>query len=77
VIDDEGAFAGETSCAFKSRKQVAGAWEIVAACANPRNRWTAHIRLAVAGYRLTWSSQRGSQTYVRCARGPMMAEASR
>jgi hypothetical protein len=34
VIDDEGAFAGETSCAFKSRKQVAGAWEIVAACTN-------------------------------------------
>ena len=77
VIDGEGAFAGETSCAFKSRKQVAGAWELVAACASPRNRWTAHIRLAVAGNRLTWSSQRGSQTYVRCARGPMMAEASR
>jgi hypothetical protein len=77
VIDDDGAFAGETSCAFKSRKQVAGAWEVVADCANPRNRWTAHIRLSVAGNRLTWSSQRGSQTYVRCERGPMMAEASR
>ena len=77
VIDDEGAFAGETSCAFKSRKQVAGAWQVVAACANARNRWTAHIRLAVAGNRLTWSSQRGSQTYVRCERGLMMAEASR
>jgi hypothetical protein len=34
VIDGEGAFAGETSCAFKSRKQVAGAWEVVAACAS-------------------------------------------
>jgi hypothetical protein len=77
VIDDEGAFAGETSCAFKSRKQVAGAWQVVAACANARSRWTANIRLAVAGNRLTWSSQRGSQTYVRCERGPMMAEASR
>jgi hypothetical protein len=76
VIDDEGAFAGETSCAFKSRKQVAGAWQVVAACANPRSRWTANVRLAVVGNRLTWSSQRGSQTYVRCERGPMMAEAS-
>lgn len=77
VIDDEGAFAGETSCAFKSRKQVGGAWQVVAACANARDRWTAHIRLAVAGNQLTWSSQRGSQTYLRCERRPMMAEASR
>jgi hypothetical protein len=76
VIDDEGAFAGETSCAFKSRKHVAGAWQVVAACANARSRWTANVRLAVAGNRLTWSSQRGSQTYVRCERGPMMAAAS-
>jgi Putative peptidoglycan binding domain len=77
VIDDEGAFAGETSCAFKSRKQVAGAWQVVAACGNARSRWTANVRLAVAGNRLTWSSQRGSQTYVRCERDPMMADASR
>jgi Putative peptidoglycan binding domain len=72
VINDDGAFAGETSCGFKSRKQVAGAWQLVAACADGRNRWTAHIRLAVNGNRLTWTSQRGSQTYVRCERRPMM-----
>lgn len=75
VIDDQGAFAGETSCAFKSRKQVGDGWEVVASCANARDRWTARVRLAVTGNRLTWSSQRGSQTYVRCERGPMMAEA--
>jgi hypothetical protein len=77
VINDEGAFAGDTSCAFKSRKQVAGAWQLVAACANARRRWTSHIRLAVTGNRLIWSSQRGLQTYVRCERGPMMAQASK
>jgi hypothetical protein len=77
VINDEGAFAGDTSCAFKSRKQVAGAWQLVAACANARRRWTSHIRLAVTGNRLIWSSQRGLQTYVRCEGGPMMAQASK
>ena len=77
VINDEGAFAGDTSCAFKSRKQVAGGWQLVAACANARRRWTSHIRLAVTGNRLIWSSQRGLQTYVRCERGPMMAQASK
>jgi len=77
VINHEGAFAGDTSCAFKSRKQVAGAWQLVAACANARRRWTSHIRLAVMGNRLIWSSQRGLQTYVRCERGPMMAQASK
>jgi hypothetical protein len=77
VINDEGAFAGDTSCAFKSRKQVAGAWQLVAACANARRRWTSHIRLAVTGNRLIWSSRRGLQSYVRCQRGPMMAQASK
>jgi hypothetical protein len=77
VINDEGAFAGDTSCAFKSRKQVAGAWQLVAICANARRRWTSHIRLAVTGNRLIWSSRRGLQSYVRCQRGPMMAQASK
>jgi hypothetical protein len=77
VIDDLGAFAGQTSCAFKSRKPVSGAWQIVAECASERARWTAHVRLAVSGNRLTWSSERGSQTYVRCTRRAMLADASR
>ena len=77
VIDDQGAFAGQTSCAFKSRKPVSGAWQIVAECASERARWTANVRLAVSGNRLIWSSERGSQTYVRCTRRAMLADASR
>jgi len=77
VIDHQGAFAGQTSCGFKSRKPISGAWHIVAECASERARWTAHVRLAVSGNRLTWSSERGSQTYVRCTRRAILADASR
>jgi hypothetical protein len=31
-----------------------------------RDRWTANVRLAVAGAQLVWTSERGAQTYTRC-----------
>jgi uncharacterized membrane protein len=66
VIDSEGAWAGETFCAFRAKKRTRNGWDLVASCANARDRWTANVRLAVAGAQLVWTSERGAQTYMRC-----------
>ena len=68
VIRREGARAGNTFCAFGDAKLVEGVWNVAATCSDPRQRWTVNVRLSVAGDRLTWASQRGSQNYVRCPR---------
>jgi len=75
VIDGKGAWAGETFCAFKGKKQTADGWNVVASCSNAHDRWTANIRLVVNGDRLTWTSQRGSQSYFRCRLELRMARA--
>jgi uncharacterized membrane protein len=75
VIDGERAWAGETVCAFEKKKRTVDGWNVVASCSNGRERWTANIRLVVNGNRLTWTSQRGSQSYVRCERGPRIVNA--
>jgi hypothetical protein len=75
VIDADGARAGETFCRFKSKKQVADGWELVARCSNQHQRWTSNVRLRFEGERLNWTSKRGSQSYVRCTPAVMMAEA--
>jgi hypothetical protein len=75
VIDNDGARAGETFCAFKQKRPDRDGVNIVAACSNSHERWVARIRLVVDGDRLKWSSQRGSQKYVRC--GPTLQVASR
>lgn len=69
VLGEDRARAGTASCAFQRKTQAAGAagaWTIVARCSDGGSSWTAHIRLALAGKRLNWSSERGTQTYVRC-----------
>jgi uncharacterized membrane protein len=73
VINNAGARAGETFCAFKKKAQDGAGWNVIATCSNPRERWTANVRLAVEGDRLRWSSQRGSQSYVRCGQKVLMA----
>jgi len=75
VIDADGARAGETFCRFKSKKQVADGWDVVASCSNQNERWTSNVRLRVEGERLNWKSKRGSQSYVRCTPAVMIAEA--
>ncbi|HEX2724857.1 MAG TPA: peptidoglycan-binding protein [Beijerinckiaceae bacterium] len=67
MIESSGARAGDVTCAFKEKRQAGEAWDIVAQCTKARERWNAHIRLAVKNDRLTWTSERGSQTYVRCS----------
>jgi hypothetical protein len=75
VIDGEGAWAGETRCAFQRKKRAADGWSVVASCFNAHDRWTANIRLVVNGDRLTWTSERGSQSYLRCKTGSNIARA--
>jgi hypothetical protein len=76
VINSEGAWAGETFCLFSQRKQIDTGWAVVAKCANAQQRWTSNVRLTVSDNRLTWTSRRGTQTYMRCAPDVLMAQAS-
>jgi hypothetical protein len=75
VIDTDGARAGETLCAFESRRQTKLGWDVVARCSNSHERWTANVSLSVKDNSLSWKSQRGTQTYLRCQREEMMAQA--
>jgi hypothetical protein len=75
VIDTDGARAGETLCAFESKRQTKLGWDVVARCSNSHERWTANVSLSVNDNRLSWKSQRGTQTYLRCQREEMMAQA--
>ena len=76
IIDADGARAGETFCRFKKKQETQSGWNVVANCSNGRERWVANVRLKVQGERLTWSSERGSQAYVRCEPGMTMAQAN-
>ena len=71
TINEQGAWAGETTCKFQRKKQIGTAWTMVATCSDQRSRWTANVRLEIRGDHLTWSSERGSQTYVRCRKGQL------
>ncbi|GJD99087.1 hypothetical protein [Methylobacterium isbiliense] len=68
VIRSTSAQAGKTACAFSDLRRTGNSWTMAAACRNGRQRWTSHVRLSVDGNRLTWSSERGAASYVRCAR---------
>ena len=76
MIDTDGARAGETFCRFKRKQETQSGWNVVANCSNGRERWVANVRLKVQGERLTWSSERGSQAYVRCEPGMTVAQAN-
>jgi hypothetical protein len=73
VIHHEGAWAGDVSCRFRRIKQSGNVAIVTSTCSDGRQRWTNTVRLSVTGDRLKWSSERGSQTYVRCA--PRIIEA--
>jgi hypothetical protein len=75
VIDSEGAWAGETFCSFRSKKRTPRGWDIVANCSNAQDRWTANVHLMLVGEQLMWTSERGSQSYLRCQPGLGVARA--
>jgi hypothetical protein len=72
IINDNGAWAGETFCAFRNPRRTAAGWQVVATCSNADERWTTPVNLKVKGDRLTWVSKRGTQVYTRCAPGLRM-----
>lgn len=55
------------TCEFHSTQQESTTvWRLRAACASDSERWNANIRFTLSGSKLTWSSERGTTTYVRC-----------
>jgi hypothetical protein len=69
IINDQGAWAGETTCAFKSLKGEGNTFVAAAVCSDPHKSWRAQVRLTVDGRRLTWKSRSGSRVYTRCDQG--------
>jgi peptidoglycan hydrolase-like protein with peptidoglycan-binding domain len=66
-INTRRAEAFNTTCQFNStQRESANEWRIRASCADEHDRWDANIRLTLAGRRLTWTSERGTTTYLRC-----------
>jgi hypothetical protein len=66
TIDERGARAGTASCSFRRTDQDGNRWSVNATCTDASETWNAHVRLVLAGSKLTWSSERGTQTYTRC-----------
>jgi hypothetical protein len=66
IISERGARAGKTSCVFKNQRRMHSDWRLLANCTNGRERWKSNVRLSVKGDRLIWTSERGTQAYVRC-----------
>jgi peptidoglycan hydrolase-like protein with peptidoglycan-binding domain len=55
------------ACNFRSIKRAGmNKWRIHALCSADGNSWNANIVLKLIGSELRWSSERGSETYVRC-----------
>jgi hypothetical protein len=68
-IDSRGAESAGTKCDFRSvNQEAAGRWQIHALCSAGRDLWTANISLKLTGSNLRWSSERGTETYLRCGR---------
>jgi hypothetical protein len=67
VLGEDRARAGTASCTFLKKTPGGAGWSIVARCSDGAKTWTANIRLALAGRRLSWVSERGTQTYLRCS----------
>jgi hypothetical protein len=68
TITQDHAQAGRTLCTFRDGHRVGAAWVVAAECSDRGRHWSSQVRLTVDGDRLTWSSGRGTSTYVRCGR---------
>jgi hypothetical protein len=73
-IDARSAGSGGGRCTFRSvRQEDADHWRVRASCSAGLEAWSANISLRMIGPNLRWSSERGTETYVRCpsAAGPV------
>lgn len=68
TISADRARAGKTTCTFHDGHRAGNAWVMAAECSDRGRRWSSQVRLLVDGDRLTWTSSKGSSTYVRCGR---------
>jgi len=69
IIQSRGAEAFSGKCDFRSvRREAATSWRIQAACSSGGDSWNANISLKLVGPNLSWSSERGTETYVRCVK---------
>jgi hypothetical protein len=66
TLSERGAKAGGASCSFRRTDQQGNRWVVAATCKDGSETWNANVRLVLAGSKLTWSSERGTQTYSRC-----------
>jgi hypothetical protein len=69
VISSSAAKNENGECDFGSVARVAeNRWRVAAICTADGQFWRAHIALKLVEPNLTWSSERGTTTYVRCKR---------
>ena len=69
VISSRGAETASGKCDFRSFKQeTENSWRIQAVCSGSGRSWSADIGLRLAGPKLYWSSEKGTETYLRCLR---------
>jgi hypothetical protein len=67
VINSHAAKTANGECDFGSvARKAANRWRIAAICTAEGDFWRAHITLKLTDSNLTWSSERGTETYVRC-----------
>lgn len=69
VISSHAAKTADGECDFGAvAREAANRWRITAICSAMGSFWRANIALKLAEPALTWSSERGTETYVRCRR---------
>jgi hypothetical protein len=74
VISSRGAKALGAECDFRSVKREATArWHVQAVCTDGGSSWNANVTLKLTAPKLIWSSERGSDSYVRCVKPPTLS----
>jgi hypothetical protein len=67
VISPHAAKTENAECDFGFVARVAAnRWRVAAICTSEGQFWRANIVLKLVEPNLTWSSERGTQTYIRC-----------
>jgi len=69
TISSHRAKTAGAACDFRSvKREATNSWRIRALCSDDRDSWDANISLKFNGSKLSWSSERGTTTYLRCPR---------